>query len=304
MARRNIMVLAMAVAVVAAAVAAWAAASPSPSAAGVDAAPRELPLPQVPPSLTRPADRADYVARHFWEAMDFDAPAAGATDTTFMEQNFVNFMSVLPHTSADSVADSAISRLLDRAGVNPQALALVGWLAEIYLNSTDSPMYSEGSYMAFLRRLSVSKAVEPAMRERYAAQLADMAGNRPGDVAVDFPYESADGAAGTLLALAAAHDSTLMVLYDPDCHDCHELIDALSRDERLRSAAAGGSMAVVAMYPYDDVELWRATAGELPGWWTVARATAPIDEEGIYYIPRTPRSYLLDRAGRIVRLRE
>lgn len=302
---RRATTIAAAIAVMASA-AACGGATASTAATAAQAAPaaegRELPLPAVPAELTRPADRADFVAARFWQGLDF--ASARAADTTFMEQNFVNFLSVLPHASSDSVRAAAVAALLARASTAPAALSLIGWLAEVYLNSTDSPMYSEGAYIDFLRTMAVSEAVEPAMRERYAAQLADMAVNRPGDRAADFPYEAADGSSATLLQLAAAHDSTLMVLYDPDCRDCHVLIDSLSRDADMRRAVASGAMAVVAMYPYGDTDLWRATVAELPQWWTAARALRPIDDDGTYYIPRTPRTYLLDRSGRIVSLRE
>lgn len=296
---RSRIVLAVAVTAVLAATAiclCWAA----PTAAVV----RELPLPQVPATLTRPADRADYLLTRFWDSLDFADTDAGGRDTAFMEQNFVNFASIMPHASADSTRRRAVASLLDRAAADPSAFNLVVWLAEVYLNSTDSPMYSEEAYIMFLRQLTENAHVDAAMRQRYEAQLAEMAANRPGDIATDLPLIVANGSATTLLELAAAHDSTLIVMYDPDCHDCHTLIESLSGDANLRRAVDDGSMAIVAMYPYSDTELWSATVGELPSWWTVARSEIDIDEAGIYYIPRTPRTYLLDRAGRIVRLRE
>ena len=142
------------------------------------------------------------------------------------------------------------------------------------------------------------------MHERYLAQLRDIDCNRPGVVAADFTYTDIEGHSSTLLELAAAHDSTLLVFYDPDCHDCHALIDSLNRDEALCGAVGAGAMAVMALYPYDDTDLWRSTAGELPAGWIVAQSTSAIEDEGMYYLPRTPRTYLLDRSGRILRIRE
>ena len=82
------------------------------------------------------------------------------------------------------------------------------------------------------------------------------------------------------------------------------LIDSLSRDKSVSAALASGSMAIMALYPYDDTDLWRRTASELPSGWIVATNPSVIEEEGMYYLPRTPRTYLLDRSARILRLRE
>lgn len=265
---------------------------------------REFPLPEVPSSLTKPAERADYLLTRFWDGIDFSGKDSCVRDTAFMEQSFVDFLNVMPHASSDSVRDMAVGNMLSRAASDSLALDLTGWLAETYLNSTDSPMYSEGTYIMFLDRLAFSDNIDEAMHERYLAQLRDIDCNRPGVVAADFTYTDIEGHSSTLLELAAAHDSTLLVFYDPDCHDCHALIDSLNHDEALCGAVGAGAMAVMALYPYDDTDLWRSTAGELPAGWIVAQSTSAIEDEGMYYLPRTPRTYLLDRSGRILRIRE
>ena len=57
--------------------------------------PVELPLPAIPDSLTVPERRAAYVAMHFWDAMDWKDHAR-SLDTAFVEQNFANYLTVLP----------------------------------------------------------------------------------------------------------------------------------------------------------------------------------------------------------------
>jgi hypothetical protein len=263
----------------------------------------ELALPTIPDNLTDPQARADYLVVRFWNALDFSDATSGCRDTAFMEQNFANFASVMPHASSDSVRSRAIGNLLSAASASDATLDLTAWVAETYLNSTDSPVYSESLYILFLKQLAVSPKIDEAMRERYAAQLADMEKNRPGDIATDFTYKTVAGKSSSLHKLAAQHDSTLVVIYDPDCLDCHKLIDSLSVDDGLRSAVRSGSMAVMALYPYDDTDLWRATASELPDWWIIA-SNPNLDADGTYYIPRTPRTFLLSRDARIVSLEE
>ncbi len=268
-----------------------------------DVAVSELALPELPVELKSPAERASYLLLHFWDNMDFSNPASGCRDTAYMEQNFANFIDVMPHAPSDSVRAEAVGMLLDKAAGDPEAFDLLTWIAETYLNSTDSPMYSESLYMLFLKSLSVCGSLDEVMRERYGAQLADLNRNRPGQIAADFIFVS-PGDSSSLHAVAAAHDSTLVVIYDPDCHDCHTLIDRLKQDEVIHDAVTSGSMAVMALYPYDDTELWTRTISDLPDWWIVARGEGSVSLEDLYYIPRTPRTYLLDRDARIVRVTE
>lgn len=66
------------------------------SADTLQGSPRELPLPEVPALLTAPEERAAYVLEHFWDGMDF-RDTLRSRDRLFMEQCFVNFLSLFPH---------------------------------------------------------------------------------------------------------------------------------------------------------------------------------------------------------------
>ena len=55
-------------------------------------------------------ERAAYVLAHFWDSMDF-SDTSRSLDTAFMEQNFANFASLLPHVDADAVSAAAESVL-------------------------------------------------------------------------------------------------------------------------------------------------------------------------------------------------
>ena len=64
--------------------------------------------------------------------------------------------------------------MLSNATADSLALDLTGWLAETYLNSTDSPLYSEGTYIMFLDRLAFSGKYRRGVHERYLARLRDI----------------------------------------------------------------------------------------------------------------------------------
>lgn len=121
------------------------------SADTLQGSPRELPLPEVPALFTAPEERAAYVLEHFWDGMDF-RDTLRSRDRLFMEQCFVNFLSLFPHALPQSLP-SPVGRLLQRAAVDSVAFRLVNSLAEHYLDDPNSPMRNEEHYILFLEAL-------------------------------------------------------------------------------------------------------------------------------------------------------
>lgn len=108
----------------------------------------DLPLPSLPASLTDPEERADYLAAHFWDALDF-SDTIRSLDTAFIEQNFANYSTVLALASG---RDTAVGNLLGRIrAASPAAYGLFVYVAEKYLYEPDSPVFDEQSYLPFAR---------------------------------------------------------------------------------------------------------------------------------------------------------
>lgn len=235
---------------------------------------------------------------------DFSAQCWLEGDTSVMSARLGRFVDGLHALPSDSLRSEAVAAMVDRIAQDSMALALFGEIAENLLNSTSSPRYNEGDYLLFLNQLAVTPAMDEGMRERYAWQLSDMNRARPGAIAPDFSFVTFGGTTSTLSELTTVHDSTLMVVYDPDCHDCHRLIDSMRSDAALNAAIAAKSLAILAIYPYGDEERWRADAPLLPTNWLIARPSPDTDLESLYYLPRTPRTYLLSPSRQILRLHE
>lgn len=151
------------------------------SADTLQGSPRELPLPEVPALLTAPEERAAYVLEHFWDGMDF-RDTLRSRDRLFMEQCFVNFLSLFPHALPQSLP-SPVGRLLQRAAVDSVAFRLVNSLAEHYLDDPNSPMRNEEHYILFLEALLSLPGLPEAERIRPAYRLETTRKNRPGTIA-------------------------------------------------------------------------------------------------------------------------
>lgn len=260
----------------------------------VSAQVRELPLPAVPDSITVPADRADFVMMHFWDGMDFsDSVLTG--DNDFMEQNFVNYLSLLPHANQDKL-QFTVNDLLDKAETDGKVYTRIYNLAGTYLNNSDSPMRNEEYYILFLNHAVDNGTLGEADRERAKFRLEMAMKNRPGTKAPDFKVVTRSGKE------CAFHDllkegGNIVVFYDPDCGHCGDVMKKIAADSTLRSQN------VIAIDAEEDRDLWDITKGNLPDSWTVGFALDPIQDEELYIFPEMPTIYLIDGDG-IIKIKE
>ena len=251
----------------------------------------ELPLPNVPAVLQKPADRANYIITHFWDAMDFsDTPRSH--NKAFMEQNFVNFISIFPYAD-EQAQQAAVGTLLNKAETDSAAYALLRDIAEKYLYEPNSPMLSEDYYLLFLEHLVNSTVLGEYGTLRLRRQLEAACKNRPGMTAADFAYTARDGNDNTLHKTATKGDM-LLIFYDPDCEHCKEIMGELQADKTLSDAVALGSIKVLAIYSGDDYQLWKDTAASLPAEWTVGYESGALQENGLYVLRAMPTLYVLD----------
>lgn len=251
----------------------------------------ELELPEVPEELVRPEERAQFVALHFWDDLDFSRDQR-ALDTAFVEQNFVNFIDLLPYVPQEG-AGEAVAKLLDKAAENREAASLLSWVTERYLDDPNSPMRSEELYILFLQHISESEKAEEGERERADYRLRQAMKNRPGSKGADFRMLTRDGGTLTLME-GVRNDTTLVMFYDPDCSQCKEFTPQLISSETAKR------FKVLAVDVATDRGLWDSTKDKFPADWTVGFALDPVDDEGIYVLPALPSVYLMAPDGTVI----
>ncbi len=256
----------------------------------------ELPLPEMPEGMTEPKERAAYILQHFWDKMDF-ADTLCSHNESFMEVNFVNYLSIFPHAD-EQVLAPAIDILLRCVATDSVALSIITDLAEKYLSDPGSPMRSEDYYIIFLEELVNMPNIPKVSLIRPAKQLETARKNRPGDVAADFSYMSREGERRTLHSTEG--NMLLLIFYDPACPHCEDILDEVNGSYFLKDLIANNTISVLAVYTEGDRALWDETKDGMPQTWTVGIDESGIVENSIYDLPAMPVMYLLDNAKKVL----
>jgi len=247
-----------------------------------------------------PAERADYVLTHFWDAVDF-SDTVQTHNREFVQRNIVDFISFFPDAS-DSACSQGIDLLLSRAHSDPVTFAIVTEALDGYLGDPNSPLRNEDHYIMYLETLLRRPDLpdDDRVRPRYKLSMARK--NRPGSPATDFAYLDRDGNNHTLHTTAPGKP-LLLIFYDPECDHCTEILRHVCGSRIITEAAESGRLAVLAIYTEGKRRLWDETKSSLPGRWLVGIDADSIVDRELYDLPAMPVMYLLD-ANRKVLLKD
>lgn len=113
-----------------------------------------LELPQIPATIRTPEGKAGFIAIHFWDNLDF-RDHRKSLDVNFMEQNFVDYLSILPAVMAEDRV-MALNILLERSSATPETRELIESLGIKYLSHPDSPMHNDEYFADFVAAMKKS----------------------------------------------------------------------------------------------------------------------------------------------------
>lgn len=260
----------------------------------------QLPLPVVPPTLTKPADRAIYIIDHFWDGLDFSDTVV-SRDARLIEQSFADYTSLFPVVN-DSTArlQSAVDRLVKASEADSIAAAGLREIAEIYLYDVVSPMHNDDYYRFYLNSFIKSDGLDDGMRLRYEYQLEEIDKNRVGEEATDFGLVAKDGSETTLSHEVAGVPLTVLMFYNPFCSECHDISSAMGDDPAVAKAVAAGRLQLIAVIA-DGA--WSDNASAVPLDGPIREFAAKdncIEDEQLYSIRMIPTLYVLDSEMKVV----
>lgn len=258
-----------------------------------DFQPHELPLPVVPDSLKTPSERADFVMLHFWDALDFSDNAL-MEDDAFMGQNFANFISLFPYAS-EMGTELSLTGFLQSAMVSDKAMQTLMKLAEWYLLGKDSPVHNESLFLAIADKMEQLNYPDMDRIKWFATMTRN---NAPGSEAPDFTFiDMADGKSKNFRDVQK-EVFTVLVFYNPDCRDCHELIDRLHASAVISRRIADHSLMVIGIYIDGDREEWLRYSLPIP--FVTGFDLGSISDDELYVVPANPTLYLISPDGKIL----
>ena len=252
-----------------------------------------FPLPSVPDSLVTAESRANYLALHYWDNIDFNDPTIiGNEDIS--EQGFSNFISIMPYVTQKEVAFAEfVSKISVKADVQDYFMAV----AKKYLAESQSPVFNDELYIMMLQSLLSSDMLDSARRDKYSAILETEMRNRVGEVATDFEFMLRDGERGRLSEINAKY--ILVFFSDPDCNRCNLVKAQIDASAVVRIKLLLGDLALLSVCVEGDTDAWKRI--KTPDEWIDAcDEKCAIYDQDLYDIPGLPSFYLLDSSHRVI----
>ena len=233
------------------------------------AAPAEVAFPSrldIPSVYSDPAERAAFVAMHYWDAF---LALDGASDTARLhgvrredvQQAYGTWVAILEQACLLDDASAAVAKLFDKARADTAVLsvlsALDGW-ADKYLYDPNSPVRNEDLYLPWVRARAASPLRQAA--DDYTIKMCSL--NRIGTPAADFPFTDLKGRIRTLYGVKA--DFTVLFFSNPGCPACHDIVERIRALPNVEKAIEEGRLAVVNVYIDQEVAKWLENVRAIP----------------------------------------
>lgn len=252
--------------------------------------------PTLPSSMIPPEKQAEYAREHFWDSFRFDDSTYVAAQDSASMLRYLAFYAVKLASDDDT---EHISVLMRRAGASRYAFRYFAGLAGIVLHDPNSPLRNDELYIPVLEAAVASPYLDEYEKAVPMRDLHLALQNRLGRPANDFAYFAIDGSRGTLYGLRAEY--TLLFFSNPGCPMCRDIQQSAAASVLLHDMVASGRVAVLMLYPDEDVDAWRSHAAGIPAGWIYARDPyRRLYDESLYDLKAIPSLYLLDRDKRVI----
>lgn len=254
--------------------------------------------PPQPPATLPDSAQLVWLGEHYWDSLDYtDSTLTNNVD--LIGPAFGNYLHLLLLLPAQQAAASIKSMLNSAATGNPAAFDLLIRWYEDALYDPNSPLRNEDLYIPVIEYIVTSPKVDSLRKIRPQYQLDMALKNRPGEVATDFAYTTPDGHSHRLSALKANY--TLLFFYNPDCPACKDVKDYIVVSDTFQNWIGKGRLRVLAVYPDEDLKLWRKRLAQMPeGWVTGCDPRHRLTNDRLYDLKAIPTLYLLDKGKRVI----
>lgn len=233
---------------------------------------------------------------NYWDKFDF---AIGERvveyDTVDLVYAMADYVAMIEPTAADSL----LRALMHRAEASRHVLDMFATVAEIVLHDPNSPLRNDEYYIPILEVLVHSPHYDEYDRIAPIYDLDMARKNRIGTVATDFAYTLACGREGRMHDIVAEY--TILMFSNPGCPMCRDIRREIEASPLINELCERGDIAILTLYPDEDIAAWREHLPELPaGWINAYDRGTQITTERLYNLNAIPSLYLLDSDKRVI----
>lgn len=255
-------------------------------------------LPAIPDTLQTVESRSSYLVAHYWDRFSFADSLQFMNQPEMVEQALVDYVDLFRLVPA-AEAENSLSALMDQASVTLNGFLFFYNTLEKYLYDATSPMRNEALFIPVLQKMMASNKLNDDDKLRPAMLLKSVSKNKVGSMAADFSYTKPDGSQHQLSEVQTP--LTLLLFFDPECDDCHQVIMRLEKTDVLNQLTADRQLTVLAVYPGENKRLWQTMAQHmLPTWEIGMDESQTIYNKELYDILGFPSMYLLDQQKTVI----
>lgn len=255
-------------------------------------------LPAIPDTLQTVESRSSYLVAHYWDRFSFADSLQFMNQPEMVEQALVDYVDLFRLVPA-AEAENSLSALMDQASVTLNGFLFFYNTLEKYLYDATSPMRNEALFIPVLQKMMASNKLNDDDKLRPAMLLKSVSKNKVGSMAADFSYTKPDGSRHRLSEVQTP--LTLLLFFDPECDDCHQVIMRLEKTDVLNQLTADRQLTVLAVYPGENKRLWQTMAQHmLPTWEIGMDESQTIYNKELYDILGFPSMYLLDQHKTVI----
>lgn len=255
-------------------------------------------LPAIPDTLQTVESRSSYLVAHYWDRFSFADSLQFMNQPEMVEQAVVDYVDLFRLVPA-AEAENSLSALMDQASVTLNGFLFFYNTLEKYLYDATSPMRNEALFIPVLQKMMASNKLNDDDKLRPAMLLKSVSKNKVGSMAADFSYTKPDGSRHQLSEVQTP--LTLLLFFDPECDDCHQVIMRLEKTDVLNQLTTDRQLTVLAVYPGENKRLWQTMAQHmLPTWEIGMDESQTIYNKELYDILGFPSMYLLDQHKTVI----
>lgn len=264
----------------------------SPVKVGAQANNLLVEIPKAPEYITRLDERCNYIVDNFWKRANLKSAFSSLER---MDETFHQFLAFTPYATADTV-HLAISNLIKGVEkADGKNLLPLADIAAKYCYGDTAEYQSDELFFPFVEAVATSKKVKSPQKERYKALYRQLDNCRAGAEVKTLTFTCPDGSQGKLEDIRTP--AVLLFFYEPDCIDCRLARARLAADYNLPILVNAGAIKVVAVYPGEPDDEWRADSESFPDGWVVG-ANPDIDAD--FIIEHNPEIYYIDSKRKVV----